>query len=62
MGDNKTAITTGDLQTMYSSNDNPVALQNKIFFELSDHFGRRGKEGLHKLKRDSFVFVRDDID
>ena len=62
----KTAISSGDIQRMYSSgvlgNDNPISLQNKVFFELCLHFGRRGKEGLHALKKNSFEFVVDDCD
>ena len=60
----KSAISTGDIKKMYSSgvlgNDNPTSLQNKVFFELCLHFGRRGKEGLHALKKNSFEFVIDD--
>ena len=62
----KTAISSGDIQKMYESGvlgfDNPVSLQNKVFFELCLHFGRRGKEGLHALKKTSFQFVVDDCD
>ena len=51
---------------MYSSgvlgNDNPISLQNKVFFELCLHFGRRGKEGLHALKKNSFEYVVGDCD
>ena len=57
---------TTDIQRMYSSgvlgNDNSISLQNKVFFELCLHFSRRGKEGLHALKKNSFEFVVDDCD
>ena len=66
MTKHKTAISSGDIQRMYSSgvlvNDNPISLQNKVFFELCLHFGRRGKEGLHGLKKNLFEFVVDDCD
>ena len=55
MTKHKTAISSGDIQRMYSSgvlgNDNPISLQNKVFFQFCLHFGRRGKEGLHGLKK-----------
>ena len=61
----KKAIAPGDIQKMYStgvlSNDSPKSLQHKVFFELCLHFGRQGREGLHKLRQDSFEFVTDDV-
>ena len=42
------------------SNYNPKALQNKVFFEIMLHFGRRAKEGLRDLKSESFEFRTDD--
>ena len=66
MTKHKTAISSGDIQRMYSTcvlgNDNPISLQNKVFFELCFHFGRRGKEGLHALKKNPFEFVVDYCD
>ena len=60
----KSAIQPGDVRKMYNtgtlSNYNPRALQNKVFFEVMLHFGRRAKEGLHDLKIDSFEFRTDD--
>ena len=35
--------------------DNPVGLQQRVFIDLMLHFGRRGREGLRELKRESFV-------
>lgn len=62
----KKSISKGDINKMYSSgvlNDsNPQALQNKVFFELSFHFCRRGAEGLDKLKKTDFIFIKDDSD
>ena len=51
----KTAIGTGDMEKMYTSGvlgcHSPEALQNKVFVEVSLHFGRHGYEGLHELKK-----------
>ena len=59
----KSAIQPGDVRKMYDSgtlsNNNPKALQSKVFFEIMLHFGRRAKEGLHDLKVDSFEFRTD---
>ena len=35
--------------------DNPVALQRKVYLEDSFHFCLRGREGLHELRKVSFV-------
>ena len=60
----KKAISNGDVDRMYStkvlSNDAPEALLYKVFFEVGLHFGRRGREGWRNLRKDSFVFKRDD--
>lgn len=60
----KSAIAEGDIEKMYSSlalsNDNPQSLQHKVFFEISLHFGRRGREGLYQLQKESFCFKTDD--
>ena len=60
----KSAIQSGDVRKMYDSgtlsNLNPRSLQNKVFFEIMLHFGRRAKEGLHDLKSSSFEFRTDD--
>lgn len=46
-------ISQYDLAKLYTSgalsDSNPWALQNKVFFEVCLHFGRRGHEGLRKL-------------
>ena len=54
----KKAIPFHDMQKLYQSGvlglQDPVALQNKVFVELSLHFARRGREGLRELRKDSF--------
>ena len=60
----KAAIAPGDMRKMYESgilsNSTPETLQNKVFVELCLHFGRRGREGLRKLAKNSIVFKTDD--
>ena len=60
----KTPIQRGDMEKLYSSNvlsnDNPVALQRKVYVEISLHFARRGREGLRDLKVSSFEILTDD--
>ena len=60
----KEVILPGDIQQLYSSgvlsDCNPENLQYKVFFEVSLHFGCRGREGWHALKKDSFQFFVDD--
>ena len=52
------AIPEADVQKCYSSgvlsDDNPTSLQLKVWFELSLHLGRRGRDGLHNLQKDDF--------
>ena len=38
--------------------DSPVGLQQRVFIDLMLHFGRRGREGLRELKRESFVIKK----
>ena len=38
--------------------DNPVGLQQRVFIDLMLHFGRKGREGLMELKRESFVITK----
>lgn len=58
-------ISQYDIEKMYSSktlsDDNPTALQMKIFFELCLHFGRRGREGLRELNKKDLVFSTDEV-
>jgi hypothetical protein len=60
----KKAIQPSDMSKLYSSgvlsNDNPTGLQNKVYVELSLHFGRRGREGLRQLTKDSILIKEDD--
>jgi hypothetical protein len=59
----KPVIEKEDIEKMYStgtlSSSNPVSLQRKIFFELSLHFARRGREGLRSLTKTSFTIQTD---
>jgi hypothetical protein len=52
------------MEKMYTSGvlstDNPEGLQKKVYVELSMHFGRRGREGLRQLRKDSIVIKTDD--
>ena len=62
----KLAISAADMKKMYNSNaldvNNPVGLQRKVFIDITLHFSRRGREGLRELRKDSFVFRRDEND
>ena len=59
----KAAISAADMQKMYSSgvlnDDNPRSLQRKVLIELMLYFGRRGREGLRTMRRDSVVIKTD---
>ena len=61
----KTAIGKGDMDKMYSSGvlgcSSPETLLNKVFVEVSLHFGRRGREGLREMTKDAIVFKIDDF-
>jgi hypothetical protein len=58
----KKAISEMDMKQMYESavfsTQNPIGLQRKVFFEVSLHFGRRGREGWRGLKKNSFVIAQ----
>jgi hypothetical protein len=47
----KKAISEGDIQKLYTSGvfglEDPVSLQNKVFWDIMLNFARRGQEGLH---------------
>lgn len=59
------AISEFELAKLYTSgalsDENPISLQNKVFFEVCLHFGRRGREGLRELKKEHFCFVFDEV-
>lgn len=61
----KQPIAAGDMSKMYSSgvlsNENPLSLQRKVYVELSIHFGRRGREGLRELTKNSIIIKKDDL-
>ena len=55
----KSAICSEDFPKIYEVfSDTPQGLQYRVFFEVGIHFGRRGREGLRELKKDSFVLKR----
>ena len=58
------AITPGDIAKLRASSAmspaTPRGLQNKVWFDIQLHFGRRGKEGNRDLKPDSFVIKTDE--
>ena len=43
----------------YTKGDTPETLQNSFFLNMMTHFGRRGREGLRRLKKQSFLLKRD---
>ena len=59
----KSPISPDDLAKLYSSGtlntDNPRNLHLKVFFEISLHFGRRGREGWRFLTKSSFAVQSD---
>ena len=40
--------------------DNQISLQQKVFVNIMTHFGRRGREGLRDLKKDTYIVKRDE--
>lgn len=54
----KLPIESDDLSHLYElkvlSNETPITLQRKVYVEISLHFGRRGREGLRQLNKESF--------
>lgn len=56
----KEIITDEEIEKIYKDyfmpnmHHNPRALQHKVYLELSFQMARRGKQNLHKLKKDSF--------
>ena len=61
--ESKEPISHSDLKKLNESGllsiNNPQYLQNKVIFDIMTHFGRRGREGLRSLKKDSFKIVND---
>ena len=61
--ENKEPISQSDLQKLKTSGlfstETPQTLQNKVFFDVMSHFGRRGREGLRSLHPSSFKCVND---
>ena len=59
----KDVIEKEDIEKMFATGalgtDNPLSLQRKIFFDISFHFARRGREGLRSLKKSSFEVQTD---
>jgi len=60
----KKAVSEGDIKKLYTSGvfgtDDPITLQNKVFWDIMLNFGRRGQEGLHLLTRTSYAKFTDD--
>jgi hypothetical protein len=60
----KKAISEGDIQKLYTSEvfglEDPVSLQNKVFWDIMLNFARRGQEGLDILTRQSYGKFQDD--
>lgn len=40
--------------------DNPITLENKVFWDVMLNFGRRGQEGLQEQKKSSYAKFTDD--
>ena len=59
----KQPICQEDLQKLYECGifdiNNPVTLQNKIFFEVMLYFCRRGRQNLRQLKKTDFSVMTD---
>ena len=59
----KEPVTDADLEKLYTSElfseDSPRTLQNKVMFDILAQFGRRGREGLNQLKKQSFAITTD---
>ena len=60
----KSAISEGDFRKMYDSgvlsDATPNSLLRKVFVDISLNFGRRGREGLRNLTKDSIAIRTDD--
>jgi integrase len=57
-------LTDADWKKLHESEalkiDNPTGLQKKVFVDIVTHFGRRGREGLRWLKKNSFLLLTDE--
>ncbi len=55
------SIDRDDAKRLYAKvfTDTPTGLQHHLFYELCMHFGRRGREGLRLLRKDSFQLKKD---
>ena len=60
---NKEPVSSANMQKIYDAGlfalDRPNTLQNKVLFDIIRHFGRRGREGLASLRKNSFVKAKD---
>ena len=60
----KVTLNAADVDRLYTtetlSNKTPVALLNKVYFELSLHCARRGCDALWDLLNDSFTIRRNE--
>lgn len=56
-------IAPEDLKRLYTSGvfaaDTPTTLQNKVYFDISLHIGKTGRDTLRKLKKSIIIFEKD---
>ncbi len=59
--EHKPPIEPADIDKLYEKVfvDTPQGLQYRMFYELLMHFGRRGREGLRELRKDTFEVKED---
>ena len=61
----KPVVSNGDLEKLFTSgvlNDkDPVSLQRLMWFYITMHFCRRGREGMRSLKKNTFQVCVDDV-
>ena len=57
----KTAISDTDMANTVQSDavdtSTPLGLQNKVFLDVMTYFGERGRENLHLMKVDDYMYV-----
>ena len=62
VSEHKQAVSERDIKKLYDSGvfniDKPETLQNKVFWDIMLNFGRRGQDGLHALRKNSYANSR----